>query len=121
MAQTRLWREARRCTIAGTARVTTNRASFTKGRTAMSISGFARTSFAAAVLVIAMDQVQAQDIPPVNSGANPYRVIRDWGQLTQEKRPWGGSNGVAVDRDGKSVWATDRCSPGTAPGCLGTK
>ena len=35
--------------------------------------------------------------------------------------PWGGSNGVAIDRDGKTVWATDRCSPGTAPGCLGTK
>src|SRR5262245_5385585 len=91
----------------------------------MSISGFARTSFAAAVLVVAMDQVTdqvlAQDIPPVNSGANPYRVIRDWAQLMIEVRPWGGSNGVAVDRDGKSVWATDRCSPGTAPGCLGTK
>jgi hypothetical protein len=64
---------------------------------------------------------QAQDVAPVNSGANPYRVIRDWGQLTKEERPWGGSNGVAIDRDGKSVWATDRCSPGTAPGCLGTK
>src|SRR5439155_853649 len=38
-----------------------------------------------------------------------------------EKSPWGGYNGVAIDRDGKSVWATDRCSPGIAPGCLGTK
>src|SRR4029450_119654 len=64
----------------------------------------------------ATDKVQ-----PVNSGANPYRVIRDWAQLTIEARPWGGSNGVAIDRDGKSVWATDRCSPGTTPGCLGTK
>jgi DNA-binding beta-propeller fold protein YncE len=87
----------------------------------MSISAIARGSFAAVVLMIAMDTVQAQDIAPVNSGANPYRVIRDWAQLTIEKRPWGGSNGVAIDRDGKSVWATDRCSPGTAPGCLGTK
>ena len=42
-------------------------------------------------------------------------------QITSEKRPWGGSNGVAVDKDGKTVWATDRCSPGTSPGCLGTK
>jgi hypothetical protein len=63
---------------------------------------------------------QTDQVPPVNTGANPYRVIRDWAQLTIEARPWGGSNGVAVDRDGKSVWATDRCSPGTAPGCLGT-
>jgi sugar lactone lactonase YvrE len=63
----------------------------------------------------------AQTQQPVNSGANPYRVIRDWAQLAIEQRPWGGSNGVAIDRDGKTVWATDRCSPGIAPGCLGTK
>jgi DNA-binding beta-propeller fold protein YncE len=63
---------------------------------------------------------QTDRVPPVNSGANPYRVIRDWAQFTVQVRPWGGSNGVAIDHDGKSVWATDRCSPGTAPGCLGT-
>ena len=64
---------------------------------------------------------QTEKRAPINSGANPYRVIRDWAQLDKEPRPWGGSNGVAIDRDGRSVWATDRCSPGTAPGCLGTK
>jgi DNA-binding beta-propeller fold protein YncE len=64
---------------------------------------------------------QTDKVQPVNSGANPYRVVRDWAQLDLEARPWGGSNGVAVDRDGATVWATDRCSPGTAPGCLGTK
>jgi len=62
----------------------------------------------------------ADKVAPVNSGANPYRVIRDWARLTREGRPWGGSNGVAIDRDGRSVWATDRCSPGIAPGCLGS-
>jgi sugar lactone lactonase YvrE len=90
----------------------------------MSMSAFPRGWFAAAVvvgMVMAGDPAQAQDVQPVNSGANPYRVIRDWAQLTLEGRPWGGSNGVAIDRDGKSVWATDRCSPGTEPGCLGTK
>jgi DNA-binding beta-propeller fold protein YncE len=64
---------------------------------------------------------QTQDVQPVNTGVNPYQVIRDWAQLTLERRPWGGSNGVAIDRDGKTVWATDRCSPGIAPGCLGTQ
>jgi hypothetical protein len=64
---------------------------------------------------------QTEALKPVNTGANPYRVIRDWAQLTSEGRPWGGSNGVAIDRDGRSVWAVDRCSPGTTPGCLGTK
>ena len=61
------------------------------------------------------------NLPPVNSGANPYKVIRDWAKLDKEGRPWGGSNGVAIDRDGKTVWATDRCSPGFIPGCLGHK
>jgi len=62
---------------------------------------------------------QTDKVQPVNSGPTPYRVIRDWAHL--EGRPWGGSNGVAIDRDGKSVWATDRCSSGSTPGCLGTK
>jgi DNA-binding beta-propeller fold protein YncE len=57
-------------------------------------------------------------VTPVNGGANPYRAIRDWAKFDKETRPWGGSNGVAIDRDGKSVWATDRCSPGTTPVCL---
>ncbi len=57
-------------------------------------------------------------VQPVNSGPNPYRVIRDWAQLNLEARPWGGSNGVAIDSDGRSVWAVDRCSPGTTPGCV---
>ena len=64
---------------------------------------------------------QTDKVAPVNRGANPYRVVRDWAQLTVEARPWGGSNGVAIDRDGRSVWAVDRCSPGTTPGCLGSQ
>ena len=64
---------------------------------------------------------QTDQVQPVNTGPNPYHAMRDWAQLKLEKRPWGGSNGVAIDRDGKSVWATDRCSLGTTPGCLGTK
>jgi DNA-binding beta-propeller fold protein YncE len=61
---------------------------------------------------------QTDKVAPVNSGANPYRVMRDWAHI--EGRAWGGSNGVAIDRDGKTVWATDRCSPGTTPGCANT-
>jgi DNA-binding beta-propeller fold protein YncE len=57
-------------------------------------------------------------VQPVNSGASPYRVVRDWARLDLEARPWGGSNGVAVDPDGRTVWAVDRCSPGTTPGCV---
>src|SRR5437868_4756596 len=94
------------------------------GQRSAAMSNFACVRVWAAMAVlgwVAMEGAQAQDIQPVNSGANPYRVVRDWGQLTSEQRPWGGSNGVAIDRDGRSVWATDRCSPGVEPGCLGSK
>src|ERR1700719_1521975 len=92
----------------------------------MSLSRIARLGLAALMIVCAQAQqrggtVQTDKVQPVNSGANPYHVLRDWAQLTLEKRPWGGSNGVAIDRDGKSVWATDRCSPGIVPGCFGSK
>ena len=97
----------------------------------MRIPGLARVSLAAlmAFWIVQAASLQAQErggtiqtdkVQPVNSGANPYRVIRNWAK-DPEGRPWGGSNGVAIDRDGKSVWATDRCSPGAVPGCLGTK
>ena len=96
----------------------------------MSVSGVAKFGLAALMIVIWValpgtglqaqqrgGTAQTDKVEPVNSGANPFTVIRDWARLS-EARPWGGSNGVAIDRDGKSVWATDRCSPGTTPGCL---
>jgi DNA-binding beta-propeller fold protein YncE len=98
----------------------------------MSVSGPVKSGLTALIVVVWValqgtsvqtqqrgGTVRTDSVPPVNSGPNPYRVIRDWAQI--EGRPWGGSNGVAIDHDGKSVWATDRCSPGTTPGCLGTK
>ena len=89
--------------------------------------GFAAAAVSAFIASASLAQIGGPSGTPqnrgsaaVNSGANPYRVIRDWAQISSEKRPWGGSNGVAIDKDGKTVWATDRCSPGTVPGCLGT-
>jgi len=59
----------------------------------MSVSGFARFWLAALIVVPVALQgtgVQAQQrggtaqtdrVEPVNSGANPYRAIRDWAQI----------------------------------------
>jgi DNA-binding beta-propeller fold protein YncE len=65
---------------------------------------------------------QTDRVPPVNGATqpHPYRVVRDWAQLTLERRPWGGTNAVDIDRDGKTVWVTDRCTMPISPGCLGT-
>ena len=94
----------------------------------MSMPAYVKLSLSAALLAcLCAPATQAQTtpanahVPPVNTGANPYRVIRDWATLDIEKRPWGGSNGVAIDKDGKSVWAVDRCSPGILPGCFASK
>ena len=88
----------------------------------MSVSGFARFWFTAPLVVwIALQggQVLTQEVQqPVNSGANPYTKIRNWG-VEPAGRPWGAANGVAIDRDGKSVWVADRC--GTGQGCVGSK
>lgn len=35
-------------------------------------------------------------VPAVNAG-----VVRDSAQLSRDPRPWGGSNGVAIGRDGR--------------------
>src|SRR5258707_14267324 len=61
---------------------------------------------------------QTDKVQPVNTAADPSRVIRDWAHV--DGRAWGGSNGVAIDKDGRTGWATDRCSPGTTPGCANT-
>jgi len=89
----------------------------------MSVLGFAKFSFTAPVVVwmalqgsqVQAQKVQAEEVQPVNSGANPYRVIRNWG-MEPEGRPWGAANGVAIDRDGMSVWVADRCGNGN--GCV---
>ncbi len=100
----------------------------------MNVSGFVRFWSMAAIAAVWITGLattvqtqqrggtaQTDKVQPVNGGANSYRVIRDWAQLSSEGRPWGGSNGVAIGREGRSVWAVDRCSPGTTPGCLGSK
>src|ERR1700720_1267758 len=91
----------------------------------MSVRGLAKFWFTTPVVAlmalqggqVQAQKFQAQEIQPVNSGANPYRVIRNWG-TEPEGRPWGAANGVAIDRDGMSVWVADRCGNGN--GCVGS-
>lgn len=45
--------------------------------------------------------------PPTNL-PNPYQTIAPWGKLP-EGRKWGALSGVAIDRDGSTLWVADRC------------
>ena len=70
---------------------------------AAAMAGLAVTSVQVGAQVGA--QVQAAD---PNSAPNPYRVVENWAKLP-EGRPWGMAIGLAVDRDGSSLWVYDRC------------
>ena len=47
-------------------------------------------------------------IPPVNNLPNPYETVRNWGTLPAG-RTWGSVSAINVDRDGRHIWAGDRC------------
>src|SRR5271169_1578546 len=68
---------------------------------------------AVATLAVTGGRVQADD---PNSAPNPYHVIENWAKLPQG-RTWGMAIGVAIDRDGSSVWVYDRCG---AKECAGS-
>ncbi len=50
---------------------------------------------------------QAQNVDP-NSAPNPYRLDEGWAKLPAG-RTFGATFGLSIDRDGKSLWAFDRC------------
>jgi sugar lactone lactonase YvrE len=65
-----------------------------------------------AAFAMSGDKSYAQGAPDPNAAPNPYRLDEGWAKLP-EGRKWGGTFGISVDRDGRSMWAFDRCE-GTA-------
>jgi len=51
---------------------------------------------------------------PTNDAPNPYKTVEGWAKLP-DGRKWGSTSSVDIDKDGKSVWAMERCG---ANGCL---
>ena len=85
------------------------------------------------VLVVALALCGAdmdKIVEPTNDLPNPYQTTAPWGKLPDGRR-WGALNGIAIDRDGRSLWVADRCgaNPNTPPGvspfqydsCAGSK
>jgi DNA-binding beta-propeller fold protein YncE len=54
-------------------------------------------------------------LEPVNDRPNPYERFRNWGTLPPG-RTWGPTSGIAIDRDGKSVWVAERCAVNSCAG-----
>ncbi len=51
---------------------------------------------------------------PTNDAPNPYKTVEGWAKLP-DGRKWGSTSSVDIDKDGKSVWAMERCG---GNGCL---
>jgi len=67
----------------------------------------------AATIVLVPIRLPAQNDNPTNDLPNPYQ-----GAVLElpDGRTWGSTAGVDIDRDGKSVWAIDRCGKNTCVG-----
>ena len=72
---------------------------------------------AAALMLCGAASDISGDVQPTNDLPNPYKTIAPWGKLP-DGRKWGALNGVAIDKDGESLWVADRCgaNPNTPPG-----
>ena len=54
-------------------------------------------------------------VAPINNLPNPYETVRNFGVLP-DGRKWGSVSAVAVDVDGKHIWAGDRCGANSCAG-----
>jgi len=75
-------------------------------RLMLALAGLAAGAFAA--------DTDAPTLTPTNDAPNPYKTIEGWAKLP-DGRKWGSTSSVDIDRDGKSVWAMERCG---ANSCL---
>src|SRR5262249_36642693 len=73
-----------------------------------------KVALASLVGIVLLAQTPPQ---PTNDLPNPYRTIENYFKMP-EGRKWGSTSGVAVDRDGKSIWVAERCGANT---CLDSK
>jgi sugar lactone lactonase YvrE len=68
-----------------------------------------KTAVASAATVLAVSGLTAQStMAPINDAPNSYETIEGWAKLPAG-RTWGSTSAVDIDKDGKSVWAAERC------------
>ena len=70
---------------------------------------------AALPLLIASVALAQAPQAPTNSAPNPYETIAGWAKLP-EGRTWGSTSGVAIDKDGQSIWVAERCGVNSCVG-----
>src|SRR5215813_4569717 len=58
--------------------------------------------------IVAWQAFGQEPMKPVNDLPNPYQTVENFLKLP-EGRAWGSTSSVAIDKDGKSIWAMERC------------
>jgi sugar lactone lactonase YvrE len=66
----------------------------------------------AATIAVTPEPGFTETVYGANDAPNPYKYDYGWAKLP-DGRKWGAAVGVAIDRDGKSVWVFDRCESAT--------
>jgi DNA-binding beta-propeller fold protein YncE len=75
----------------------------------MSVSRGAKRLLMTVAIAFSSSGLSRQDVAsPVNDLPNPFEMVGNWGSLP-EGRTWGSTGAISVDRDGRSVWAIERC------------
>jgi sugar lactone lactonase YvrE len=67
---------------------------------------YARHALIAAFMIAT--PVVAQDTQPTNDAPNPFNTVKDYFKLP-EGRTWGSTSAVDIDKDGRSIWVSERC------------
>ncbi len=66
------------------------------------------TAIAVLIVLFRWSAYSQTTIEPTNDAPNPYRTVENFLKMP-EGRTWGSTSAVAIDKDGKSIWAMERC------------
>jgi sugar lactone lactonase YvrE len=79
------------------------------------MSRVSRVTLPVAVLLIAGTAYSQPDIAPLNDLPNPYRTVRNWGQLPPGTAKWAAVTAVEIGKDG-SIFVIHRCFANSCAG-----
>jgi sugar lactone lactonase YvrE len=72
-------------------------------------------TIAAVIVFFRWSAYSQTTVQPTNDAPNPYRTVENFLKLP-EGRTWGSTSAVAIDKDGKSIWAMERCGTNVVDG-----
>jgi len=66
-------------------------------------------------LTASAGQAAQRELAPTNNLPNPYRTVANYFTLP-DRREWGSTSAVEIDKDGRSIWVAERCGTNSCAG-----